>query len=265
MDIARCTTDKVLYHISGFLKLSDSEIESKRYSIICESCSQKAYFRAGDERGVGACFGARPHLKGCILSSEENAKTAAAIFDDKDGKNNEGKVIKITFPDSGEVEFINPTEDTEKSGTTKRAGHYTAGSSDEKTNFRRNLKKILTTLVFKPEFSKSEMIISLGANKYMAKDLFVNIDDVDESDLKERIYWGVVKKVKVFSTHAFLDGESLGINLHSSLFEEFKKKANIKNLQDLEKCYVIGFGRKQSGLIKVGDVNKIEVIKKFDF
>lgn len=263
MDIARCVDDKVLYHISGFLNLSDFEIESKRYALICESCSSKAYFRAGNDQGIGACFGARPHIKGCILSSEENAKVAAGIFDEKDKKNNEGKLIKIIFPMEGADEIVNPVEDADSKANGSRAGRYEGGSSPAKTNFRRNLKKILLALIFQPAFSKSDMQLSIGANKYLAKDLFVNLDQEDESDLNERIYWGVIKKIKNFGTHAFLDGDKLGINLNSSLFEELKSKAKIKDLKELENCYVIGYGKKQNGLIKIFNINKLEVVKKF--
>lgn len=265
MDVARCVDDKTLYHISGFLKLSDFEIESKRYSLICESCSSKAYFRTGNDQGIGACFGARPHVKGCILSSDENAKIAAGIFDEKDKKNNEGKIIKITFPAEGEDEIVNPVESEDATGGKSRAGRYEGGSSPSKTNFRRSLRKILLALILQPDFAKSDMQISIGANKYSAKDLFVNLDQDDDSSLNERIYWGVVKKIKNFGTHAFLDGNNLGININSFLFEDLKNKAKIKDLQDLEKCYIIGCGKKQNGLIKIFDINKLEVIKKFDF
>lgn len=262
MDVARCTHDDVLYHVSRFIELSPSDIELKRNLLKCAVCDNVAYYRVPSVKGTGACFGARPHKKGCFAASEAAEKVAASVFNEVDPKSNDGKIIKIKFSSASEKE-VNVVDDELGADVGKSAARsHTGSGTGGNAVVQRNLKKILLALVFSPSFAKSDVGIRIDGQLVAAKDLFVNLDDDDTSDEKIGVYWGVILQVKKFSTHAFLDGKSRGINLPSNLFDELLNKFDLKSLSELVGCHIIGVGRKQPNLIKVNSVDRLFVIKK---
>ena len=55
----------VTYSVFKFQKLSDSEIERYRQTLICPACAGKAYYRKAAKDGKAACFGSRYHQADC--------------------------------------------------------------------------------------------------------------------------------------------------------------------------------------------------------
>lgn len=64
MNLAVCTLDGVTYQALPFAAMPEDRIESLRYSLICEECRGRGYFKRAGIDGRSPCFGAR-HADGC--------------------------------------------------------------------------------------------------------------------------------------------------------------------------------------------------------
>lgn len=58
-------SNPITYSIFKFQKLSNTDIEKYRQTLICPACSGKAYYRKASKDGKAACFGSRYHQVGC--------------------------------------------------------------------------------------------------------------------------------------------------------------------------------------------------------
>ncbi len=56
MGIALCTADAINYDIASFSKLSKTDLNTKRRTLVCTECNGKGYYRKKSIDGKPACF-----------------------------------------------------------------------------------------------------------------------------------------------------------------------------------------------------------------
>lgn len=233
------------FSILDFQKLSDSDIEKLRHSLICPECREQAFYRKKSVDGKKACFGSR------YCTCRET--TASPQRQRERGNATEVQQI-LTETDTIEISFVTGSasstgDDGSPAGT--RSGIAQAGNkkvhtiaSEKKRIPKVTLEKILHSLLRGTGLATSDTIIPIGEYKYKAKNLFVKFPDAEPMEKNaHRFYWGTLynsnSDIEWLNPAECRDvGIPLG-NLRDIILEKF----NIQNADSFEGAAIIFDGR----------------------
>jgi len=233
------------YSVIDFQRLTESEIEQLRHSLICPGCREQAFYRKKSVDGKQACFGSRY----CICRENtpspqrqrevSNATEVKQIIAESD-------TLKISFDfdraSSAGNEASGVSVRTEITGTGHRKVH--AINSDQTRVPTVSLQKILHSLIRGSGLATSDTIIPFGNFRYKAKNLFVKFSDAEPmTNNALRFYWGTLynsnNKIEWLNPAECRDtGIPLG-GLRDAILEKF----SISDPERLEGAAIIFAGR----------------------
>ncbi|MHA4830451.1 hypothetical protein [Enterobacter ludwigii] len=233
------------FSILDFQKLSETDIEKLRHSLICPVCREQAFYRKKSVDGKKACFGSRYCTCRETTPSPQRQKE----------RGNAAEVQQIlTETDTIEISFVTGSTSStgnEGSPTSTRLGIVLAGNkkthtiaSEKKRIPKVSLEKILHSLLRGTGLATSDTIIPIGDYKYKAKNLFVKFPDAEPMEKNaHRFYWGTLynsnSDIEWLNPAECKDvGIPLG-NLRDIILEKF----NITNADSLEGAAIIFDGR----------------------
>jgi hypothetical protein len=268
MDFAKCTLDGKVYGSYNFSKLSISEISKKRRHLVCNNCAAKAYFKKRSKSGQAACFGARPHEKGCDLATEESQTCTGTLQNDERELINSGSFIDVDFDFLTKVTIHITSDGRDISSTGVTGTRHNSSNGIGTAKSKRKLKSLLNMLLNDVQFVKSNQKIDIGHKyPYNASTIFKKFSELTFSDIKKtRGIYGQIFDVNEFKTDIWVnsggfDDCSIVIeeNLQSEFYERFPDYDDLENLNGK---YVLCFGeilKSTNGkyFVKLDDMSKI--------
>lgn len=264
---AICVFDElnpIIYSIFEFQRLSETEIDKLRYSLLCPACKEKAYFRRASKDGKQACFGSRYHQLDCeefnpsVRKAEEEKQVAdiEKILLDEDALvidfNKPLMSKKTSQPERAEAALAQTVEllpaQNQLASATNKAKQATACIEQENKPPRiakQGLAKLLTSLLRSSSLATSDLwIYTSETHKWRAKNLFVNIADAQPTENgAPRMYWGTISHAD--KTLNWLNpAEDRTVALPISKYrEELLTRFDIENPRDVEGAGFIVFAK----------------------
>ena len=196
-----------IYSIFEFKRLSESEIDTLRYHLLCPVCQQRAYFRRASKDGKQACFGSRYHQQDCSEFNPSSTKTeeertvteveaivhqSDALLIDFSQVIAAKKSIKASHADSQVTIAIVKKQTALKRDTSVKSENIDI--KQEPHVARQGLAALLTSLLRTSSLASSDLWIYTSAtHKWRAKNLFVNVADAKPTENgAPRMYWGTI-------------------------------------------------------------------------
>lgn len=248
MDIAKCTADGKTYQATVFEALGD--LENLRRQLICPSCNAPAFFRKTSISGQAACFGARPHAKGCALAALEGNRGGLNGLG-QDEQINLGQLIEVDFAyGAHQATHPEPNDPIDPSG---RGGRFSPGGGDRNPVMHRRLSTLLKNLMLSEQFRKSDQILRLPEGQFRVRDFFVEFGSAQHQRTEEyRGLWGMLSDARYGQDGSvWLNSggrENVSVVVDHSIVENFKRRFCVDELEELAGAYILVFGTlKRSG------------------
>lgn len=196
MFTARCLEDGVIYTALAFDQLPFHERERKRQQLVCanDDCQGPAFFRRESRSGQAACFGARPHVPGCIESAADPLRLRGADGDEVDELFNPGDRIEIDLNFGAHTRINVDPGANDGDARGPRAQRFIGDGGRPNAVSHRRLHPLLRTLIRQPAFARSEVEISVPRRGVRtAQNFFVSFEDA-RRQVVSRYYgfWGLV-------------------------------------------------------------------------
>lgn len=193
MNFAICTLDGVVYNVQNFTTLPIIDQHTNREHLICPECKGRAFFRQRSRNGRTACFGARPHLLGCLLAVYDGQGAIHADNDSDIFRNPEPRLV-IDLNYGAHLSTAQITSGNLVNGDSYEAAPGKANITQPKRVTQRRLSSVLRALIKCrniPSSLKEVVIDYLGGFK--ASDFFVNFDAIKPThEAHWHGFWGLV-------------------------------------------------------------------------
>lgn len=257
------------YSIFEFQRLSETEIDKLRYSLLCPACKEKAYFRRPSKDGKQACFGSRYHQSDCAEFNPSLRKT--------EEEKQVAEVEKIVLEDDALVIDFNKPLISKKSSQIKQTEAVSAKTAESSSQSRlvkavqfskrdnkaeqattrvdqenklprlpkQGLAKLLTSLLRGSSLATSDLwIYTSETHKWRAKNLFVNIADAQPTDNgAPRMYWGTISHAdKTLNWLNPAEDRSIALPI-SKYRDQLLARFDIENPRDVEGAGFIVFAK----------------------
>lgn len=277
MDFAICSIDNKKYKVTDFAKLESSELAYKRRFLKCK-CGGPAFFRKASISGQGACFGARPHEKGCDLSSPENENSGGSLTTEEKEYINSGKEIVLDLK-YGAVQnkHVVETEDTSefKSNQGKK---YSPLNGKAESKLQRRLSTLLRLLVNEKDFFKDskQKIYFNNKHPYYAGNFFVHSDYITNDYVEainprsSRAVWSMISDARYANDSKSIwintgGNDTVSILIDERIHDEFIERFKIKELEDLSGKYVLAISclkksKKDKIFSVIEDISHITIV-----
>ena len=245
MDVARCTADGITYTAPAFEALGEARVQEYRQLLVCPECGARAFFRKESTSGQAACFGARPHTVGCSLAAAESRYRGGPGLD-QDERINYGERIQIDFAyGAHEVAHVDPQEPGDPAG---RGGQFRGGDGPRNAVMHRRLSTLLRNLMLSDQFRNSDQIIALPEGQFRVRDFFIPFSQAGVQPLGEfRGYWGMLSDARYgHGGEVWLNSggqRNVSTAVSVGLIEDFSRRFQIQDLEDLAGAYVLVFGK----------------------
>jgi hypothetical protein len=191
LKLALCTLDKKQYDASDFSENDQEWIARHRLELSCIACDGPAFFRKASSSGQAACFGARPHAKGCQLATLPTEQAAHVEAVEKDVRTNPGRLfdLKLSGPKKVNREATG-THPVLKAHDVMSAAYKKIGRKYE-TKSTIDAKECLINLVLSEQYRESVQLIRAPYGRSMAiRHFFTKFEDATEAVESVRGYWG---------------------------------------------------------------------------
>jgi hypothetical protein len=246
MDIAFCASDKKTYDIASFSQLSSHLLDSLRRTLFCKECNGKAYYRKKSRDGKPACFGAY-HEDECQYKLEtSSSRFDPATIEEVNSLVTNNEIIDVKF-ETYTAQQPNASGNTSASLSSSRSagGQQHTRQSQNVRNTTKGLRSLLRMLMHTDSFATSDIAINTGAtHPYKAKNLFVNFDAIDESQIdKWRGYWGVISHADT-ELHWINTANEQDVSIPVAKIKDYLCETfNINSPDDLAGATVLVFGK----------------------
>lgn len=259
-------SDKV-YSIIDFQRLSENEIEKRRYSLICPTCRQRSFYRKKSRDGKRACFGSRD----CTCRENTNSPQQQREYRHSIEVKQillDSTIMNIHFSrheSRSESRHVASDSHTERPGYNSYQKEY-INPSNQKRIARVSLEKILHSLICHSGLGTSDITIPIDGFNYKAKNLFVHFSAAQPLEKQAlRFYWGTLYNSNV-NIEWFNPAEckDVGIPL-GNLRKEIIHRFMISDAESLSGAAVIFAGRcywnktKTKKIIKICDSERMFV------
>jgi len=246
MDVAQCTFDNKVYQAFHFAALPPNELAIMRRFLVCPECRGPAFFRKASLSGQAACFGARPHEKGCALAASEYDQNHIGPGDDQNILENPGQRIVLDFNFGAPNDRHNDPVAIPSAGG--HGGRYVVGSARPDATMHRRLSTVLRNLMMSEQFRTSRQLLEIvGVGEFTIADLFVQFGSVTPAyNSHYRGYWGMVVSAR-FDQEGSLwlnsgGRDDISVCVPDQLVNELGERFRISDEEELAGTYALVLG-----------------------
>lgn len=200
MDIAKCTTDGIIYRVNTFSSQSDEWINTHRYSLICSECGGRGYFRKKTKDGRAACFGAR-HDDNCDMGGHKVDQAEGHGVENVAQVVNQGQELDLRLdgpaPPRG-ADFRRRAEDDQPGEDhVRRYGGGGDGDTEVRNARSIGLRRLLNNLIHDNQYAQSDIRVNVEERGSVAlRDLVREFREVTNGDLDRTMaVWGKVVSI----------------------------------------------------------------------
>lgn len=246
MDYARYWPEDRIYHATVFSQLPPAEIEAKRQHLECPECAAAAFFRRAASSGQAACFGARPHVRGCNMAAPVALRIVDGAGNLEDRIYNPGRriVVDLAFGAAAHVNVDAANADVNGGG--RGARRFVGDGPRPDADAHRRLRPLLRTLIEVPDFATSLVEIEVPGNDPIpAARFFLNFRDINGNHPGTRGFWGMAASAAYDRGDLWINSAgraAFSILLRAPVAAQVLQRYRIADLEDLAGAYVLAIG-----------------------
>lgn len=237
MDLALSTIDSREYSATEFERATNRD--ALKPGLICPGCRADAYFIRRARNGRQACFGARPHNRGCRLGADGTDDRGTRHLPEAEQRDPIAGEFNLQPMRDKKVAHVRHEEgdDPDSGGRGRR---HTLPRENGTSRPDRDLSRLLRELVRVPGYRDSRDVLHLdNGTRTTVREWCVHSSDAG-LDLRrqKRLYWGTIRYVGGSGENAwFLNtgrGEAPTLVLQPAGMERLLKRKRISDVEDLE-------------------------------